>query len=128
MTVGYILNGNPNNVSQVLYFKLFFFAVPCVPSHVQGSVNCTTGDVFVSWNRSVGAISYTALAWSSGGYTSVCNSTGTACRFSDLLCGMNYSLAVSASDGTCRTAQSQPVVLNTGTLETNKQKSASQNN
>ncbi|XP_051768215.1 fibronectin isoform X5 [Ctenopharyngodon idella] len=87
--------------------------VPCVPSHVQGRVNCTTGDVSVSWNQSVGAISYTVIAWSSGGYTSVCNSTGTACVFSDLLCGMNYSLAVSARDGTCSTAPSQPVVLNT---------------
>ncbi|XP_016396758.1 fibronectin-like [Sinocyclocheilus rhinocerous] len=87
--------------------------VPCVPSHVQGSVNCTTGDLSVSWDPSVGAISYAAVAQTSGGYTSVCNSTGTACVFSDLLCGMNYSLAVSATDGTCNTAQSQPVVLST---------------
>uniref|UniRef100_A0A672QZ12 Fibronectin type III domain containing 7, related sequence 4 n=1 Tax=Sinocyclocheilus grahami TaxID=75366 RepID=A0A672QZ12_SINGR len=87
--------------------------VPCVPSHVQGSVNCTTGDLSVSWDPSVGAISYAAVAQTSGGYASVCNSTGTACVFSDLLCGMNYSLAVSATDGTCNTAQSQPVVLST---------------
>uniref|UniRef100_A0A9J8D0Q5 Fibronectin type III domain-containing protein 7 n=1 Tax=Cyprinus carpio carpio TaxID=630221 RepID=A0A9J8D0Q5_CYPCA len=87
--------------------------VPCVPSHVQGSVNCTTGGVSVSWDPSVRAISYAAVAQTSGGYTSVCNTTGTACVFSDLLCGMNYSLAVSATDGTCNTAQSQPVVLRT---------------
>ncbi|XP_039513478.1 uncharacterized protein fndc7rs1 [Pimephales promelas] len=87
--------------------------VPCVPGHVQGRVNCTTGDVSLSWDRSVGAVSYTAVAWSSGGYASTCNSTGTACVFSDLLCGMNYSLAVSASDSSCRTAPTQPVVLNT---------------
>ncbi|XP_016319981.1 serine-rich adhesin for platelets-like [Sinocyclocheilus anshuiensis] len=87
--------------------------VPCVPSHVQGSVNCTTGDLSVSWDPSMGAISYAAVAQTSGGYASVCNSTGTACVFSDLLCGMNYSLAVSATDGTCNTAQSQPVVLST---------------
>ncbi|XP_077077959.1 uncharacterized protein fndc7rs1 [Siphateles boraxobius] len=87
--------------------------VPCVPGHVQGRVNCTTGDVSVSWDRSVGAVSYSAVAWSSGGYASVCNSTGTACVFSDLLCGMNYSLAVSASDRSCSTALSQPVVLST---------------
>ncbi|XP_016147370.1 uncharacterized protein [Sinocyclocheilus grahami] len=87
--------------------------VPCVPTHVQGSVNCTTGAVSVSWGPSVGAISYAAVAQTSGGYASVCNSTGTACVFSDLLCGMNYSLAVSATDGTCNTAPSQPVVLST---------------
>ncbi|XP_026061504.1 fibronectin [Carassius auratus] len=87
--------------------------VPCVPTHVQSSVNCTTGDVSVSWDPSLGAISYAAVAQTSGGYASVCNSTGTACVFSDLLCGMNYSLTVSATDGTCNTAPSQPVVLST---------------
>ncbi len=72
----------------------------------------------MSWDASVGAISYAAVAQTSGGYASVCNSTGTACVFSDLLCGMNYSLAVSATDGTCNTAPSPPVVLSTGTWKT----------
>nr|XP_009297086.3 uncharacterized protein fndc7rs1 [Danio rerio] len=87
--------------------------VPCVPGHVEGSVNCTTGAVALSWNQSKMAVSYSAVAQSSSGYTSVCNSTGTACVFSDLLCGMNYSLAVSASDGTCSTTPSQPILLST---------------
>lgn len=99
----------------LVFLQPCFFAVPCVPTHVQRSVNCTTGAVSVSWDPSVGAISYAAVAQTSGGYASVCNSTGTACVFSDLLCGMNYSLAVSATDGTCNTAPSPPVVLSTGT-------------
>ncbi|KAI7809537.1 hypothetical protein IRJ41_010869 [Triplophysa rosa] len=86
---------------------------PCVPAHVQGSVDCASGNVSMSWNQSVGAVSYSAVAQGNAGYASVCNSTGTTCAFSDLLCGMNYSLAVSASDGTCVTAPSQPVVLST---------------
>ncbi|XP_056598960.1 fibronectin type III domain-containing protein 7-like [Triplophysa dalaica] len=86
---------------------------PCVPAHVQGSVDCASKNVSMSWNQSVGAVSYSAVAQGDAGYASVCNSTGTACVFSDLLCGMNYSLSVSASDGTCVTAPSQPLVLST---------------
>ncbi|XP_051990921.1 fibronectin type III domain-containing protein 7-like [Xyrauchen texanus] len=85
----------------------------CVPGHVQGSVDCASGNVSVSWDRHVGAVSYMAVAQGNGGYASVCNSTETACVFSDLLCGLNYSIAVSASDGNCTTAPSQPVVLST---------------
>ncbi|XP_056336881.1 uncharacterized protein fndc7rs1 [Danio aesculapii] len=99
-------NSSGSSISQIN-------TVPCVPGHVQGSVNCTTGAVSLSWNQSKMAVSYSAVAQSSGGYTSVCNSIGTACVFSDLLCGMNYSLAVTASDGTCRTAPSQPILLTT---------------
>ncbi|XP_073727799.1 uncharacterized protein fndc7rs1 [Misgurnus anguillicaudatus] len=87
--------------------------VPCVPAHVQGSVDCTSGNISLSWNQSVGAVSYTATAQGNGGYASVCNSTGPACVFSNLLCGMNYSFSVSASDGTCSTAPSQSILLTT---------------
>ncbi|XP_065133048.2 uncharacterized protein fndc7rs1 [Paramisgurnus dabryanus] len=87
--------------------------VPCVPAHVQGSVDCTSGNISLSWDQSVGAVSYTATAQGNGGYASVCNSTGPACAFSNLLCGMNYSFSVSASDGTCSTAPSQSVLLTT---------------
>lgn len=101
----------------LIYFHCLS-AAPCVPAHVQGSVDCASKNVSMSWNQSMGAVSYSAVAQGDAGYASVCNSTGTACVFSDLLCGMNYSLAVSASDGTCVTAPSQPVVLSTGTYKT----------
>ncbi|XP_051554352.1 fibronectin-like [Myxocyprinus asiaticus] len=83
----------------------------CVPGHVQGSVDCASGNVSISWDQSVGAVSYMAVAQGNGGYASVCHSTETPCVFSDLLCGLNYSIAVSASGETCSTAPSQPVVL-----------------
>uniref|UniRef100_A0A3Q0SHR7 Fibronectin type III domain containing 7, related sequence 3 n=1 Tax=Amphilophus citrinellus TaxID=61819 RepID=A0A3Q0SHR7_AMPCI len=69
--------------------------------------------VAVSWEPSKGALSYTAVAQGSGGYASVCNNSDTACLFSDLLCGLNYSITVTASDDRCSSAESSAVKIST---------------
>uniref|UniRef100_A0A3Q3FJ43 Fibronectin type III domain containing 7, related sequence 3 n=1 Tax=Labrus bergylta TaxID=56723 RepID=A0A3Q3FJ43_9LABR len=56
--------------------------------------------VAVSWEPSKGARSYTTVAQGNGGYASTCTSNETTCVFSDLLCGLNYSITVVASDET----------------------------
>uniref|UniRef100_A0A3Q4AD79 Uncharacterized protein n=1 Tax=Mola mola TaxID=94237 RepID=A0A3Q4AD79_MOLML len=56
--------------------------------------------VAVSWEPSKGASSYIAVAHGKGGYASSCNSSDTTCLFDDLLCSLNYSITVSASDET----------------------------
>lgn len=78
---------------------------------------CESGAVSVSWESSKGASSYTTIAQGNGGYDSTCNSSHTTCTFNDLLCGLNYSITVSASDGTCSSAGSSAEELNTGTLK-----------
>ncbi|XP_075901618.1 uncharacterized protein fndc7b isoform X2 [Nelusetta ayraudi] len=88
-------------------------AVPCVPQHVEAQVVCESGAVAVSWEPSKGASSYAAVAQGNGGYDSTCNSSETTCLFEDLLCGQNYSIMVHASDGTCSSAGSSPVEINT---------------
>nr|XP_019965387.1 PREDICTED: uncharacterized protein LOC109644441 [Paralichthys olivaceus] len=88
-------------------------AVPCVPQQVEARVVCESGGVAVSWEPSKGASSYTAVAQGNGGYESTCNSNGTTCLFSDLLCGLNYSISVNASDETCSSARSSDVEINT---------------
>ncbi|XP_039984445.1 uncharacterized protein LOC120790698 [Xiphias gladius] len=88
-------------------------AVPCVPQQVEARVVCESGAVAVSWEPSKGASSYTTVAQGNGGYASTCNSSETTCLFNDLLCGLNYSIAVSASDETCRSAGSSAVEINT---------------
>uniref|UniRef100_A0A3P8WUB9 Fibronectin type III domain containing 7, related sequence 3 n=1 Tax=Cynoglossus semilaevis TaxID=244447 RepID=A0A3P8WUB9_CYNSE len=57
--------------------------------------------VTVSWEPSLGAIVYDVFAQGNAGYASTCNSTETTCTFQDLLCGLTYSITVSASDDTC---------------------------
>lgn len=89
-------------------------AVPCVPQQVEALVVCDSGAVSVSWGESEGASSYHTIAQGNGGYASTCNSSHTTCVFNDLLCGLNYSITVSALDGTCSSAESSVVELNTG--------------
>ncbi|TMS20668.1 Fibronectin type III domain-containing protein 7 [Larimichthys crocea] len=88
-------------------------AVPCVPQQVEARVVCESGVVAVSWEPSKGATSYTTVAQGNGGYASTCNSSQTTCDFDDLLCGLSYSVTVSASDGTCSSAESSAVEINT---------------
>uniref|UniRef100_A0A3B5A2Q4 Fibronectin type III domain containing 7, related sequence 3 n=1 Tax=Stegastes partitus TaxID=144197 RepID=A0A3B5A2Q4_9TELE len=57
--------------------------------------------VAVSWERSKGASSYTSFAQGMAGYASTHNSNETTSLFNDLLCGHNYSITVSASNGIC---------------------------
>uniref|UniRef100_A0A3P9CSG3 Fibronectin type III domain containing 7, related sequence 3 n=1 Tax=Maylandia zebra TaxID=106582 RepID=A0A3P9CSG3_9CICH len=56
--------------------------------------------VAVSWEPSKGALSYTVVAQGRGGYASVCNSNDSTCLLGDVLCGLNYSITVTASDDT----------------------------
>ncbi|XP_062419461.1 uncharacterized protein LOC119216595 [Pungitius pungitius] len=88
-------------------------AVPCVPQQVKARVVCESGDVAVSWEPSKGASSYTTVAQGNAGYAPTCNGNETTCLLEDLLCGHNYSLTVSASDGTCSSAGSFAVQLDT---------------
>ncbi|XP_078116029.1 receptor-type tyrosine-protein phosphatase beta-like [Sander vitreus] len=88
-------------------------AVPCVPQQVKARVVCKSGAVAVSWEPSKDASLYTTVAQGNGGYASTCKSNGTTCLFNDLLCGLNYSITVSASDETCSSARSSAVQLNT---------------
>ncbi|KTF75017.1 hypothetical protein cypCar_00024381 [Cyprinus carpio] len=88
-------------------------SVPCVPNHIQANLSLGSGVVDVSWQPSKGALSYTAVAQGSGGFASSCNSSSTTCEFSDLLCGLTYSISVTASDRVCTSAPSHSVQLDT---------------
>ncbi|XP_016331309.1 uncharacterized protein LOC107680061 [Sinocyclocheilus anshuiensis] len=88
-------------------------SVPCVPNHIQANLSCGSGVVDVSWQPSQGALSYTAVAQGSGGFASSCNSSSTTCEFSNLLCGLTYSISVTASDHVCTSTPSNSVQLDT---------------
>ncbi|KAM8884839.1 fibronectin type III domain-containing protein 7 [Synchiropus picturatus] len=85
--------------------------VPCVPQQVEAQVDCESGALAVSWEPSRGAWQYTAVAQGNGGYASTCNSSQTSCLFSDLLCGLNYTITVNAADGSCSTTGSSALAV-----------------
>ncbi|KAL1249579.1 hypothetical protein QQF64_020584 [Cirrhinus molitorella] len=103
--------GHHCNVSRSEITKLH--SVPCVPNHIQANLSCGSGVVDVSWQPSKGAFSYTAVAQGSGGFESSCNSSSTTCKFSNLLCGLTYSISVTGSDNVCSSTPSHSVQLDT---------------
>ncbi|XP_014901851.1 uncharacterized protein fndc7b [Poecilia latipinna] len=83
---------------------------PCPPSQLTASINCSDNSAKLSWGSSPNAASYTGKASSSDGHTMTCDPGLTlGCQLKGLQCGKQYSFTVSASDGDCRTADSQPV-------------------
>ncbi|KAL2090270.1 hypothetical protein ACEWY4_014958 [Coilia grayii] len=95
---------------------LLLQSVPCIPDGdtLVADLDCDTGVVSVSWEPSDGASNYTVVADAGVGYASECTSDGdTVCEFSDLLCGMTYSITVSASDGTCSSLFSSSIQIDT---------------
>ncbi|XP_057183469.1 G surface protein, allelic form 156-like [Triplophysa rosa] len=88
-------------------------SAPCVPDQPEANLNCGSGVVDVSWQPSGGAVLYTAVAQGNGGFASACSSNSTACEFPDLLCGLTYSISVTASNHVCTSAQSHSVLLDT---------------
>ncbi|XP_027882788.1 uncharacterized protein fndc7b [Xiphophorus couchianus] len=87
---------------------------PCPPSQLTASINCSDNSAKLSWGSSPNAASYTGKASSLDGHTVTCDPGLTlGCQLTGLQCGKQYSFTVSASDGDCRTADSQPVNLTT---------------
>lgn len=102
------------NICQMPIFILS--PAPCVPDQPKANLNCGSGVVDVSWQPSRGAVLYTAVAQGNGGFASTCSSNSTVCEFTDLLCGLTYSISVTASDHVCTSAQSHSILLDTGKM------------
>lgn len=88
--------------------------MPCVPQLVEARADCESAEVTVSWEQSFGAASYAVIAQGNGGYASSCNTSGTVCRFPELLCGTSYSVTVSAAGDACFSEPSGAVHVDTG--------------
>ncbi|XP_076010605.1 fibronectin type III domain-containing protein 7-like [Genypterus blacodes] len=99
------------NVSESAIIQLE--SVPCVPKLIETNVQCESGAVAVSWEQSKGAHYYTVLAQGSGGYESTHNSSKASFVFDQLLCGLSYTITVSASDDSCTSAESNAKQINT---------------
>uniref|UniRef100_A0A3Q2E2M1 Fibronectin type-III domain-containing protein n=1 Tax=Cyprinodon variegatus TaxID=28743 RepID=A0A3Q2E2M1_CYPVA len=83
---------------------------PCPPSELTALLNCPDNSANLTWGSSLNAVSYTGKAMSSDGHTVTCEAGLTlGCQLKGLHCGKKYTFTVSASDGDCRTIDSEPV-------------------
>uniref|UniRef100_A0A8C5HBY8 Uncharacterized LOC114458429 n=2 Tax=Gouania willdenowi TaxID=441366 RepID=A0A8C5HBY8_GOUWI len=81
---------------------------PCSPSDLLSLLSCSEGSAQVFWVLSSTAVNYHVTAVSDVESVS-CSSSSTSCSLSDLLCGQEYHITVTATDGTCVSNASQPL-------------------
>ncbi|XP_071200535.1 mucin-3B [Salvelinus alpinus] len=89
-------------------------SAPCVPQNAKGSLDCISNSVWVSWDASTGAQTYTVLANGGGGVNSTCTSYSTACNVPDLACGTQYTFHVTAVNTHCQSSPSNTFQIETG--------------
>ncbi len=79
-------------------------------------LDCATAEAHVSWNASIGAMSYIAYAWDRAFNFMSCESSGpvTHCTLNNLICGENYTIQVIAVGDECSSLPSQGEHFRTG--------------
>ncbi|XP_041125693.1 uncharacterized protein LOC121326478 isoform X3 [Polyodon spathula] len=88
-------------------------AVPCAPTNVETRLDCGANIASVLWAQSKGAVSYTATAKASSGRLFSCNSTGTMCNITSLLCGQKYTVTVTGLGNNCNSVRSNATEIET---------------
>uniref|UniRef100_A0A8D3EA47 Fibronectin type-III domain-containing protein n=2 Tax=Scophthalmus maximus TaxID=52904 RepID=A0A8D3EA47_SCOMX len=79
---------------------------PCQPSSIEAIMDCGAHSATVSWQPSVGAVSYVAELTAASGHITSCTTNHTNCQLSPLQCGEEYIVTVKALGETCNsTAQ-----------------------
>ena len=88
--------------------------MPCVPTDVDLTINCSSNQAVVSWGASEGALSYKVTAESTGGAAASCESAGVTCTLTNLTCGQTYSVQVVAQDDLCSSLPSPAAYFKSG--------------
>uniref|UniRef100_A0A3Q1JY65 Fibronectin type-III domain-containing protein n=1 Tax=Anabas testudineus TaxID=64144 RepID=A0A3Q1JY65_ANATE len=84
---------------------------PCQPQGIKGNLDCVTNSVFVLWDATPGADSYTVTAVDGEDYLTNCTtSTNTTCEVKGLACGALYNFSVTAKNMQCESQPSAPAV------------------
>ncbi|XP_028283267.1 fibronectin type III domain-containing protein 7-like [Parambassis ranga] len=87
--------------------------VPCTPSNVLVSVECSLDSAKVNWTTSIDAWFYIATAEDTSGNSYSCNSMGTNCLIEGLRCGQNYTATVMGTNLKCNSSKSHVVTFRT---------------
>lgn len=102
----------------------FFFPAPCVPQNVSALMDCGSDSITLTWEASLGALLYFAMAEDQFGTAHTCISSDTKCKFSGLRCGSIYNASIIASNIHCNSSVSDSIIVETGTTHIKKYKTA----
>ncbi|CAL8367710.1 unnamed protein product, partial [Boreogadus saida] len=86
---------------------------PCPPRELVVNTSCGDSGALVSWRASPVAEDYLVTARAADGHMPTCNTSFSNCSLSDLHCGQQYMLSVTASHQNCSSRASQNVTFNT---------------
>ncbi|KAM9458117.1 fibronectin type III domain-containing protein 7-like [Salvelinus alpinus] len=98
------------NCSSMARQNVTFNTVPCQPDGLSVLVQCVNQSALLSWTVRGGVVDYWARAQAEDGIMLYCESTGTSCTITGLECGAQYNFSVQASDGTCNSSFSEPLL------------------
>lgn len=98
-----------------LSLQCLYFAAPCKPANVTANIQCGNSSASLSWVGSTGAVAYVGIAQSENGTTVYCQNTEPSCTLVGLVCGTVYNFTVQATDGTCNSSLSEPLIEGAGT-------------
>ncbi|KAG2461557.1 FNDC7 protein, partial [Polypterus senegalus] len=107
------LNNCESNVNSVAVFE----TGPCAPSNLSFYRDCYSNAVIFSWNASLYAAYYSAIAVASNGTVVECRTVDTSCFFTNFTCGMGYVLTVSAYNSYCNSNRSASIRVQTAPCE-----------
>ncbi|XP_034558806.1 fibronectin type III domain-containing protein 7-like [Notolabrus celidotus] len=88
--------------------------VPCTPTNIAASVDCSQNSARVNWTTSIGSIFYIATAEDANGNSHSCTSMGTSCLIEGLQCARNYTGSVIGTNMKCNSTISAEVTFETG--------------
>lgn len=77
-------------------------------------MDCEADSATISWQPSVGAVSYVAELTASSGHNTRCSTNHTNCEPSALQCGEEYNVTVKALGETCNSTAQMAGYLTTG--------------
>uniref|UniRef100_A0A8C6WPQ3 Fibronectin type-III domain-containing protein n=1 Tax=Neogobius melanostomus TaxID=47308 RepID=A0A8C6WPQ3_9GOBI len=94
-----------------------FPLAPCVPTNINGNLDCVSNAAWITWSVSDRASSYYVWAESAGvAHNSTCTSANSPCSLPDLKCGTLYNIRVTAQNAHCNSTPSATYQLTTGTF------------
>ncbi|KAJ8011603.1 hypothetical protein DPEC_G00059970 [Dallia pectoralis] len=104
------VSASNQNCSSVAGQTVTFNTAPCRPDDLSVSVQCANQSAMLSWRARVDVVGYWGSAQAGNGSRLYCESAGTSCTITGLECGTLYNFSVQATDGTCNSSFSEPLL------------------
>ncbi|XP_051789053.1 fibronectin type III domain-containing protein 7-like [Erpetoichthys calabaricus] len=86
---------------------------PCIPQNMVIILDCDTNIALATWDRSKGALGYTAVVQDVNGKMYAWNTTDTSCSMAHLQCGLQHSITVKALSAKSNSANSNVTIFQT---------------